>query len=890
MTLPRGWRRYFSIGKANLPADVEEELSFHLEMRIQEYLAAGLDPRAAQAEALRRFGDVEEVRRACRRIDQRQETRSRRREWRLGLFQDLGYAVRSLLRTPGLTLAILLTLALGIGANTAIFTVVNGVLLRALPFAAPDRLMSVYDVFTGLDLPYSRLSEPELIDLEGVPAFAMVAGHRETRRTLTGAGEPERLSVLLTTATFARVLGAPPPLGRYFGSDEDRPGAPAVAVLEHTCWLRRFAGDSSVIGRPIMLNGVPHTVIGVMPRGFAFGKAELFVPLALDRESPQDRTGHYLYAIARLRNGVGPTAAGTQLRTLVDRLKRDFPEAYPANMGFSLAIEPVADTMVGAVRPALLILLGAVGLLLLVACANVANLLLVRAEGRRRELAVRSALGAGRARLVRQLLTEGVVLALAGGVLGLLLAAVGVPALLAIAPESLPRHEGIAIDRVVCAVTFGLAVMTGIMFGLVPALQATRLDLQSSLKDGGHQGGVRARGRLRHTLVVAEVALAVVLVVGASLLMQSFWRLRQTDLGFRADGVLTLDLSLPERRYSDTTHVVGFYSALFERLRSLAGVSAVGAIANLPLSGTSGNWDIEIEGRRLAPGEPAPSPNVNMASPGYYAALRVPLIRGRALAPTDDERAPPVAVINQTMARRLWPGTDPVGRRFKVFADSTPWMTIVGVSRDIRSWGLTSEPRMEYTMPLSQLPVTLRMVRRSVTVVLRTAGDPLALAGPARREIAALDRDLAVANLRSLEQVVSDSVGQRRFTMLLLVLFGGVALALAVIGIYGVTAYGVAQRSREMGIRLALGAGPGAVRRLVVRQGMGLAVVGVSVGLLLAVIGTRALRSQLYGVRSTDPVTYLVLSALLLLVALLATDLPARRATRVDPLVTLRAE
>jgi putative ABC transport system permease protein len=639
-----------------------------------------------------------------------------------------------------------------------------------------------------------------------------------------------------------------------------------------------------------MLNGVPHTVVGVMPRGFAFGKAELFVPLAIDRRNPQERTGHYLYAVGRLRNGATSADAETQLRTLVDRLKRDHPDAYPANMGFSLAVEPVADTVVGSVRPALLILLGAVGLLLLVACANVANLLLVRAEGRRRELAIRSALGAGRARLVRQLLTEGVILALAGGVLGLLLAAAGVPALVAIAPDALPRHEGITIDRVVCAVTFGLAVMTGILFGLAPALQATRVDLQSALKEGGYQGGARARSRLRHTLVMAEVALAVVLVAGASLLMQSFWRLRQVDLGFRADGVLTFDLSLPESRYSDTTRVVGFYAALLERLESLPRVSAVGAIANLPLSGTSGNWDVEIEGRRLAPGEPAPSPNVNMATPGYYAALRVPLTGGRALMSTDDERAPPVAVINQTMARRLWPGTDPVGRRFKVSGDSTPWMTIVGVSRDIRSWGVASEPRMEYTMPLTQLPVTLRMVRRSVTVVLRTAGDPLALAGPARREIAALDRDLALANLRTLEQVVSDSVGQRRFTMLLLVLFGGVALALAVIGIYGVTAYGVAQRSREMGIRLALGAGPGAVRRLVVRQAMVLALVGVTVGVGLAVIGARALRSQLYGIHSTDPVTYIGLSVLLLFVALLATYLPARRATRVDPLVTLRAE
>jgi len=503
---------------------------------------------------------------------------------------------------------------------------------------------------------------------------------------------------------------------------------------------------------------------------------------------------------------------------------------------------------------------------------------------------VRNVLGAGRARLVRQLLLEGLLLALAGGGLGLLAAGLGVPALLAISPASLPRHADIAIDRVVCGVTLLLALGTGLVFGLAPALQLTGAQLQTALKESGDRGGTRAHGRVRRGLVALEVALAMALVIGASLLLQSFWRLRQVEVGFTPEHVLTFDLALPESRYSDTAKVLGFYSSLEERLAGMPGVLQVGAVSHLPLTGMVGNWDIEVEGHPVGPGDPAPSPSINMATPGYFRTLRIPLERGRTFVPADDERSTQVAIVNGTMARTLWPGVDPIGRRFKVIGDSTAWLTIVGVAHDTRSWGLTAEPRPEYTLPFYQLPTALRVVRRSMSIVVRTGGDPLALAAPARRAIASLDPDLAVANVRTLDRVVADSVGDRRFTMLLLGLFGAVALALAVIGIYGVTAYGVAQRTREMGIRLALGAAPGAVRRLVVGEGMRLALGGLVAGMVLALVGTRALRSQLYGIRSSDPATYLALSAVLLLVAVLATYLPARRATRVDPAITLRAE
>jgi len=627
-----------------------------------------------------------------------------------------------------------------------------------------------------------------------------------------------------------------------------------------------------------------------MPHGFGVEDAALFLPVGIDRAAPAPRTAHYLEAIGRLRDGIALAEARAQLHTLVLRLNHDFPDAYPANMGFRFTLETTTDSIVGSARPGLFTLLGAVATLLLVACANVANLLLVRAESRRRELAVRNALGAGRARLVRQLLAEGLLLALVGGGLGLLVAVLGVPELLALSPSSLPRQGDIAIDRMVCGVTLLLAIGTGLVFGLAPALQLTGGRLHAALKEGGDRGGTRAHGRLRRALVALEVALAMALVVGASLLLQSFWRLRQVDVGFSPERVLTFDLALPESRYSDTAKVLGFYSSLEERLAAIPGVVQVGAVSHLPLTGMVGNWDIEVEGHSTRPGDPPPSPKINMATPGYYSTLRIPLERGRAFVAGDDQRSLPVVIVNATMARRLWPGTDPIGRRFRIIGDSLGWLTVVGVAHDTRSWGLTAQASPEYTLPFYQLPASIRSVRRSMSVVVRTAGDPLALAAPVRREVAALDPDLAVSNVRTLERVVADSVGDRRFTMVLLGLFGAVALALAAIGIYGVTAYGVAQRTREMGIRLALGAAPGAVRGLVVGEGVRLALIGLAAGLVLALVGARALRSQLYGIASSDPATYVALSCVLLLVAVLATYLPARRATRVDPAITLRAE
>jgi predicted permease len=628
-----------------------------------------------------------------------------------------------------------------------------------------------------------------------------------------------------------------------------------------------------------------------MPRGFTFQDAQLFVPLAIDRAAPQARTSHYLTALGRLRPHATRADATRDIDALVRRLLVDETDAYPANMGFSMVVEPLTDTIVGAVRPALLILLGAVGLLLVVACANVANLLLVRAEGRRRELALRSALGAGRGRLIRQLLTESMLLSLVGGALGLALAAVGVPALLALDSTGLPRQDGVSIDATVCAVTVALSMLTGIAFGLAPALQTLGEDLQAGLKDGITGRSGRKRGLLRRAFVVVEVSLAVVLVAGAALLIQTFMRLRNVDVGFRPDHILTLDLSLPETQYADSMKVVAFYDELMRDLAALPGVTAAGAGSILPLSGGHGNWDVEVEGRPTRPGDPAPSPGINIATPGYYAAMRIPLARGRVLAESDDVRSMPVAVINETMARSLWKGEEALGRRFRILGDSLPvWITVVGITRDVRTWGIAGEVRAEYTLAHRQMPAIVGPGRRGMSVVLRTSGNPLDLAGPVRREIAALDPDLAISNLRTMDRVVSDSLSRPRFTMLLLVLFGITALVLAAVGVYGVMAHGVAQRAREIGIRLALGAEPRRLRGQIVGEGLAMAVVGLGIGIALALAGGRLLASQLYGVDPTDPPTYLAISLLLLGVAFLATWQPARRATRVDPLGALRAE
>jgi predicted permease len=884
------WRRYLRFWGSDMRADADEELRFHIESRIQEFIAAGLTAEEARNEALRRFGDLERVRHSCEMIDSLQQNDRRRLDMFDALTNDLRYAVRALRRNPAFSVVAVLTLALGIGANTAIFSVVNGVLLRPLPYAEPDRLVRLYTAFRGSGEERYSMSQPEFMDYKGLRhVFENAAAYTGLGMTLTGDGEPERVRGIAATKDLFPVLGVTLARGRNFEGDEGRQGHEPVVILTHDFWQNRFGGDPSLLGRPLMLNGISRRVIGVLPPGVTLEKAQAFIPLFINPDSLTGRATNYLDGVARLRSNVTVAQAQRELNALTKRLSQQYANVYPASMGFGATVISMRDAIVGDVRPALLMLLGAVGLVLLVACANVANLLLARGEARQREIAVRLALGAARGRILRQLLTESAVLALLGAVGGLCLAWAGTKALLSVNPDAIPRMDLIHIDATVGLVTLLIALITGVLFGLAPAIQMIRPDLQGSLKEGTRGGTVGGgQQRLGRTLVTAEIALAVVVVIGAALLMRSFWTLRTVDPGFKPDGILVVDLAVPPARYNPRA-TTAFYQQLVDRMKSLPGVHAAAAASELPPVAAGNNWDIAIEGSARAPGQAAPSPNVRQVTKGYFQALSIPLARGRTFGAEDTEASGPVAVINETAARTIFPGGDPVGRRVR-FSSKEPWITIVGVVRDVRSSGLGEPVPAELFLLHEQLPAIAERTERAMYVVLRTSGDPAALAAPARRGVRESDPLLAIVGMRSMTEIIDRSIAQPRFTMLLLALFGGVALALAAIGIYGIISYGVKRRTREIGIRMALGASPANVLRLVVGQGMRLALVGLVVGVMGALIATRVMARLLYGISPTDPPTFLGISLLLAVVALVASWIPARRAVTTDPTTALRAE
>ncbi len=884
------WRRYLRFWGTDVRADADEELRFHIESRVQEFIAAGLTADEAQQEALRRFGDVERVREHCEMIDQLQQRETRRLEMFDALAQDLRYAARALRHNPAFTAVAVLTLALGIGANTAIFSVVNGVLLRPLPYSAPDRLVRIYTAFRGSGDERYAMSQPEFMDYRGLSAvFENAAAFTEAGLTLTGDGEPERLRGVAATKDLFPVLGVAMARGRNFEGDEGRKGREPVVILTHDFWQNRFGGDPSLVGRSLTLNGIRRRVIGILPPDVTLAKAQAFIPIFINPDSMTGRASNYLSGVARLRPNVTVAQAQRELNALTKRLTHQYASTYPASMGYGATVISMRDAIVGDVRPALLMLLGAVGLVLLIACANVANLLLARGEARQREIAVRLALGAERGRVIRQLLTESTVLALLGAVTGLLLAWWGMKALLAVNPDAVPRMELIHIDATVGVVTLLIALATGLLFGVAPAMQMVRPDLHDSLKEGTRGGTAgRRQQRLGRVLVAGEIALAVVVVIGAALLMRSFWTLRNSEPGFRPDGVLAVELALPPARYEPQATTV-FYRQLVERMRSLPGVQIAAAASELPPVASGNNWDITIDGRAQAPGQAAPSPNVRVVTEGYFRALSIPLARGRAFGPQDTEGSQPVAIINETAARTIWPGAEPVGQRVR-FSSKMPWITIVGVARDARSVGLAEPAPTEIFLLHEQLPAITRDTECAMHVVLRTSGDAAALVVPARRIVRELDPLLAIVDMRTMKEIVERSVAQPRFTMLLLGLFGGIALALAAIGIYGIVSYGVKRRTREIGIRIALGASPANVLRLVVAQGMRLALIGLALGVLGAFLATRLMARLLYGISATDPLTFAAISVLLAAVAFVASWLPARRAVLTDPTAALRAD
>jgi putative ABC transport system permease protein len=812
------------------------------------------------------------------------------------LLQDIRYSLRRLFKSPAFTLVVVLTLALGIGANTAIFSAVNAVLLRPLAYREPERLVTIEHFYPSLGDMKAPVSVPGFRDYQAHGrSFESMAVEDGWAANLTGEGEPVRLRGARVSGRFFGTLGVPALLGRGLLPGEDSAGREHVVVLSYGLWQRLFGGSPGVVGRSLSLNGESYEVVGVMPREFRdyYNRiVELWAPIVFRPEEFGDdrRTNEHLNLIARTRHGVPVAQAAAEIRTLAEQLKRQYPDAYPSD--WSLVTTSLAQRATGNVRPALLVLLGAVGFVLLIACANVANLLLARAAARSKEIAVRTALGASRERLVRQLLTESVLLALAGGVLGLFLAFWGVRSVVALNPANLPRADEIGIDPAVMLFTLIVSLVTGVVFGLVPAMHASTTDLHGMLKEGGRgTAGDRGGQGLRRMLVVAEVALALTLLTGAGLLVKSFARLQGVDPGFDPDRLLTFNLSLPAARYPADTQRAAFFDQVLPALAAVPGVRSVAGTSVMPFSGSWSTGSFEVEGYQPPPKQPGPWGDIRIVSPGFFETLRIPLRQGRALTDQDRAGAPRVAVVDDELVRRYWPNDDPIGKRITfgppagaADTSSREWIEVVGVVGHTKHEGLDGENRVQLYLPYRQQPLPF------LTVAARTSGDPARYVNQMRRAVRSIDPDQPIADVRTMDELISQSVGQRRLSMLLLSLFSGIALVLASIGIYGLMSYSVAQRSRELGVRIALGAARADVLRLVLRQGMSLALTGIVVGVVAAFALTRLIESQLYGVRATDPGTFAGVAVLLGATALAANLIPALRATRVDPAVVLREE
>ena len=814
------------------------------------------------------------------------------------LIQDLRYGLRLLSRSPGFTAIALLTLTLGIGATAAIFSVVDAVLLRALPYPDPQRLVSVFEDISHGGFPRNTPAPGNYADWKAQTQIfddvaAAATGGRWHALNLTGetgpgAAEPEKLESASVTRNLFAVLGVTPAVGRVFLPEEDRPGAANVVLLSHGLWMRRFGGDRGLVGRAILLNGAKYTVVGVMPSDFAYPSHEidLWTPMAFTPQQLAERGSHYLTVAARLRSGITLAQANAGLQVLCRRLAREHPETNAEISRFFA--EPLQDTYTQGARTGLTVLMAAVGFILLIACANIANLLLSRATGRQREMAVRTALGAARGRIVRQMLTESVLLSAGGGLLGILLADWCFGFLKNLVPVDLSRTVSLALDPGVLAFSVAVSLASSFAFGMAPALQVSRIDLHSALKEAGRGTAGARRGSMRNVLVIGEVALSLILLVGSGLLLESFARLRGVDPGFRADHVLKVRVDAPITKYGDFTKRSAFFERLLDRVRALPGVAAAGFTSALPLTWDGGTGAFAPEGVPPRP-DLIWDANNRVVSPGYFEAMRIPLRRGRLIQESDGPDAPPVVLINETMARKFWPNQDPLGKRMKfgLPGDDVPWLRIVGIVGDVRQMRLNDPPREEMYFPYRQAKDNW-MVPRDLAI--RTSGDPLSLAGAVRQAVWSIDKDQPVSSVMTLDNLLDLEVAHRRVEAALLVGFAALALILACIGIYGVLSYLVAQRTREIGVRLALGASAADVFRTVAGQGMTLAGLGIAAGLAGAMALSRLLRSLLFGVSAGEPLVYACAVAVFALVALLACYVPARRASHVDPMVTLRYE
>ncbi len=813
--------------------------------------------------------------------------------------RDLRFAARGLWRSPGFTAITVATLALGIGANTAIFSVVNAVLLRPLAYRDPAQLVALRGVVEVRGLNDVRNSAPEYQDFRGeIPALADVAAAWPININLTALGDPERIQAAVVSSNYFQVLGAAPALGRDFTADDDQGRIGYVVIISWDLFQHRFGGDRSVIGKTVRLDDDPMTIVGVMPPGFRHplengaSPMEVWCPVELGNTDPQfigDRRARVFEVIGRLKPGVTVTEAQAQLDALSTRLESRYPEVYPAALGWRAAALPLSERVVGDVRPALLVLLGAVAFVLLIGCANVANLMLARATGRGREIAIRTALGGDRLRIVRQLLTESLLLAAMGGALGLLIAVWGTSALGRLAALYLPRAREITIDGPVLAFTAVLILLTGIAFGLFPALQASRPDLQDVLKDSAKGSAGGGRTRMRAVLVVAEVAVALVLLAGAGLLLRSFQRLVAVDPGFDPERLLTMQVWLPvpndnaKGRYFTQEQRLGFYDRTVAAVRQVPGVTGAALVSRLPYSGRN-DARFKIEGRPVSDAQLLPSAEVRLVSPDYFRTMAIPVLQGEAMPDGVDSLSSTYALVNRTLAEREWKGQSPIGQRIQLVGFGGPTATIVGVVNDVRQ-GAPDQP------PLPEFYLSYRLVAgQEMSLVVRTAGDPDALADRVVQSIRSVDPTQPVFGVKSMARLLANAEAERRFSLLLLSLFAAIALLLSSLGIYGVMAYSTSQRRHEIGIRMALGAATPDVLRLVLRQGMRLVLLGLAIGLFGAWALSRVLAGQLYGISARDPFTYAAVALLLGTVAFAATWLPARRATRVDPMISLRSE
>jgi len=861
--------------------DLDRELRRHLELEAEEQRESGLTADEARAAALRALGNQARIREEVRALSPMAAIED--------LLQDLRYGLRMLLEHPGFTIVAALTLALGIGANTAMFSVVDAVLLQPLPYPQADRLAMIWE---NVNLPaYKNSHNPSAPGnfhdwRTQNTSFTDMAAIGGRSWNLTGSGEPARVDGEAVSAALFPLLQVDAALGRVFTADEDRQGGARVVLLSQGLWNDRFGADAGIIGKTIRLSEEPYTVVGVMPRGFYFPDPDdkLWVPIALTPQQLANHDGHSLQTLARLKPDVTLAQAQANLDGIAKRLTEQYPQS---NTGVGVTVASLSEHTVAGVRTALLVILGVVGFLLLMVCANTGNLLLARSSARGREFAVRAALGASRGRLVRQLLTESTLLAVIGGVLGLAFAFWGISALRGLAPTDLPRIDAIGLNASVAAFNFGVAVIAGLICGVVPALQSNRRDLHETLKGDAHGSAERSRVRARNLLIVAETAIGVIVLVGAGLLLRSFLELGRVPLGFQPDGILTFRATLPASHYDTTAKRTAFYRQVTEKLRALPGVQSVAGVSILPLSMASRSTGISIEG------EPPPAPgqvrlvDFRTVSPGYFSTMGIPLLRGRDVSWNDTADSPPVIVISQTMARMFWPNQDAIGKRIKGVPGNAPapWVTVVGIVGNIQHVDLVNPPRPSMYLAPSQDQRSGDTLREWAA---RTSSDPTAVANAVRDAVWAVDPALPITRVQTMQRLRSAVTAKEQFNLLLVGLFALLALILSAVGLYGVTAYAVIQRTRELGIRLALGAQPGDVLRIVVGQGARLVAIGLAIGTLASLALTRLMATLLFGVSSRDPATFAGVGVLLAVVSLVACYIPARRAMRVDPVVALR--